>query len=148
ASERIMKQRSLSEAIKITKNYADWILGEMEEMNDSAGKRLAMRAVDYIEKNYADPALSLNEICTYLGISTSHFSTLFKETTGETFMDVLSRTRMCKAKDLLEHTALKNYEIAERVGYSDPHYFSIAFKKATGRTPTEYAKEKRKNGEG
>ncbi len=38
---------------------------------------------------------------------------------------------------------LKNYEIAERVGFTDPHYFSISFKKATGKTPKEYAKEVR-----
>ena len=38
---------------------------------------------------------------------------------------------------------MKTYEVAREVGFSDPHYFSIAFKKATGRTPTEYAKENR-----
>lgn len=50
---------------------------------------------------------------------------------------------MEKAKELLEQTALKNYEIAEKVGFSDPHYFGISFKKMTGKTPTEYAREKR-----
>ena len=43
--------------------------------------------------------------------------------------------------ELLCQTTLKNYEIAEKVGFSDPHYFSIAFKKATGMTPKEYARE-------
>jgi two-component system response regulator YesN len=51
---------------------------------------------------------------------------------------------MEKAKLLLEHGNLKTYEIAEAVGYSDAHYFSIAFKKTVGKTPTEYAKEVRK----
>ena len=49
-----------------------------------------------------------------------------------------------KAKELLGNTTLKNYEIAEKVGFSDPHYFGISFKKMTGKTPTEYAREKRK----
>lgn len=49
---------------------------------------------------------------------------------------------MEKAKELLENTTLKNYEIAEKVGFSDPHYFGISFKKMTGKTPTEYAREK------
>lgn len=40
---------------------------------------------------------------------------------------------MEKAKELLENTTLKNYEIAEKVGFSDPHYFGISFKKMTGK---------------
>lgn len=63
-------------------------------------------------------------------------------------MEVLIRVRMNKAKELLEQTTLKNYEIAERVGFSDPHYFGISFKKMTGMSPTEYVKEKRKNEQG
>ena len=59
-------------------------------------------------------------------------------------MDVLIRTRMDKAKELLEHTTLKNYEIAERVGFADPHYFSISFKKATGMTPTVIPRKHRR----
>ena len=51
---------------------------------------------------------------------------------------------MEKAKQLLENTSKRAYEVAGEVGFSDPHYFSVAFKKATGKTPTEYAKEKRK----
>ena len=87
--------------------------------------------------------LSLNDICSYLNISTSYFSTIFKEATGGTFLEFLSRIRMEKTKELLEQTTLKNYEIAEMVGFSDRHYFSISFKKMTGKTPTEYAREKR-----
>ena len=49
-----------------------------------------------------------------------------------------------EAKELLENTTMKNYEIAEKVGFSDPHYFGISFKKMTGYTPTEYAREKRR----
>ena len=91
-----------------------------------------------------DPDLSLNSICSYLNISTSYFSTIFKEMTGETFIESLTRIRMEKAKELLENTTLKNYEIAEKVGFSDPHNFGISFKKMTGKTPTEYAREKRR----
>ena len=103
-----------------------------------------MCSSDLIQKNYMDPDLSLNSICSYLNISTSYFSTIFKDLTGETFTEVLIRTRMEKAKELLENTTMKNYEIAEKVGFADPHYFGISFKKMTGCTPTEYAREKRK----
>ncbi len=101
----------------------------------------AYKAYEYIEENYANSNLGLQEICAYLGTSTTRFSSLFKQTFGRTFMEVLTGVRMEKAKEFLTMSDLKNYEIAEKVGFSDPHYFSIAFKKATGKTPSEYAKE-------
>lgn len=129
--------------MELLKNYCYKAAGEIEMQKNIGGKKQALLAMDFIEKNYADTELNLNTLCSYLNISASRFSTIFKSTTGETFMEVLIRLRMQKAKELLENTDLKNYEIAEKVGFSDPHYFSIVFKKMTGKTPSEYAKEKR-----
>ncbi len=139
----IADAKSLGKVMELLKDYSYRISSEIEMQKNIGGKKQAMLAVDYIEKNYADPDLNLNSVCSYLSISTSRFSTIFKNITGETFMEVLIRIRMQKAKELLENTDLKNYEIAEKVGFSDPHYFSISFKKMTGKTPSEYAREKR-----
>lgn len=113
------------------------------EQRDSYGKKQALMALDYIKENYMNSEVNLNSVCSHLAISTSYFSTLFKSCTGETFIESLTKKRMEEAKKLLENTSMKTYEVAREVGFSDPHYFSIAFKKATGRTPTEYAREKR-----
>ena len=115
----------------------------LEEQRDSYGKKQALMALDYIQENYMNSEVNLNSVCSHLAISTSYFSTLFKGFTGETFIEALTKKRMEEAKKLLENTAMKSYEVAREVGFSDPHYFSIAFKKATGRTPTEYAREMR-----
>lgn len=139
----IADAKSLGKVMELLKDYSYRIGSEIEMQKNIGGKKQAMLAMDYIEKNYADPDLNLNSVCSYLSISTSRFSTIFKNITGETFMEVLIRIRMQKAKELLENTDLKNYEIAEKVGFSDPHYFSISFKKMTGKTPSEYAREKR-----
>lgn len=140
----VTEQRTFSQAAALVEKYAQEVFDELQELNSSSGQRQGMLAMDYIQKNYMDPCLSLNSICSYLNISTSYFSTIFKEMTGETFIEVLTRVRMEKAKELLENTTMKNYEIAEKVGFSDPHYFGISFKKITGKTPTEYAREKRR----
>nr|WP_303241890.1 response regulator [uncultured Blautia sp.] len=140
----VTEQRMFSQAADLVEKYAQEVFDELQELNSSSGQRQGMLAMDYIQKNYMDPGLSLNSICSYLNISTSYFSTIFKEMTGETFIEVLTRVRMEKAKELLENTTMKNYEIAEKVGFSDPHYFGISFKKITGKTPTEYAREKRR----
>ena len=140
----VTEQRMFSQAAALVEKYAQEVFDALQELNSSNGQRQGMLAMDYIQKNYMDPCLSLNSICSYLNISTSYFSTIFKEMTGETFIEVLTRVRMEKAKELLENTTMKNYEIAEKVGFSDPHYFGISFKKITGKTPTEYAREKRR----
>lgn len=141
---QMTEQKSFDRACAVVREYVLKIFKMLTDMNSSSGQRQARMAMDYIQKNYMDPDLSLNDICSYLNISTSYFSTIFKEMTGETFTEVLIRTRMEKAKELLENTTMKNYEIAEKVGFSDPHYFGISFKKMTGTTPTEYAREKRR----
>lgn len=140
----VTEQKCFQAAAELVRGYAAKMFEELINYNSSAGQRQASLAMDYIRSNYMDTQLSLNSICSYLNISTSYFSTIFKDITGETFVEALTRTRMEKAKELLETTTLKNYEIAEKVGFSDPHYFGISFKKMTGKTPTEYAREKRR----
>ncbi len=140
----VTEQKCFQAAADLVRAYAQKMFEELTNYNSSAGQRQASLAMDYIRNNYMDTELSLNSICSYLNISTSYFSTIFKDITGETFVEALTRTRMEKAKEFLENTTLKNYEIAEKVGFSDPHYFGISFKKMTGKTPTEYAREKRR----
>ncbi|MBB3108322.1 two-component system response regulator YesN [Paenibacillus phyllosphaerae] len=96
------------------------------------------RAIEYIETNYANEKMSLQELCRHVLMSTSYFSLVFKQHTGETFVEFLTRVRVEKAKELLAHTSLKFYEIADKVGYGDPNYFSILFKKHAGMTPREF----------
>lgn len=92
----------------------------------------------YLKQHYSDEDLSLSRICKYVHMSTSYFSSVFKSQTGKTFVEYLTGERISNAKELLKFTSLKTYDIASRVGYQDPHYFSMLFKKITGDSPTEY----------
>ena len=69
------------------------------------------------------------------------FSKLFKEATGENFIEYLTNIRIEKAKDLLLNSDIAMKELCSMCGYQDPNYFSRTFKKNVGLTPTEY-KEK------
>ena len=135
------KQSARKQAMKLIREYAARGMDAVNAAGQTSAERLAGQAMDYIRENYSNQDLGLNHICDYLNISTSRFSSIFKEATGRTFTEVLTGVRMERAKQLLRQTSLKNYEIAEKVGFSDPHYFSIAFKKMTGKTPKEYARE-------
>ncbi len=90
------------------------------------------QARKFMEENFADPNLSLQTVANHVHVSPTHFSAVFSRETGETFSDYLSRIRMANAMRLLRTTTLSAAEIAEKVGYNDPQYFSRAFKRAAG----------------
>jgi len=121
--------------------FCTGLSGDIAVKRENPSAKQAIRAMDYIENNFMNVNISLNMVCEYLCVSTSYFSALFKNATGETFIEALTRIRIEKAKDFLESSDMKNYEVALAVGYQDPHYFSSIFKKRIGMTPTEYAKQ-------
>ncbi|WP_409342888.1 response regulator [Paenibacillus sp. MBLB4367] len=110
----------------------------MSEQRSDYTKLQLLQATAYIGEHYKDEELSLQQLCRHVGMSASYFCAVFKQHTGETFVEYVTRTRMLKAKELLQHTPLKSYEIAAQVGYADPNYFSVLFKKHCGASPTEY----------
>ena len=95
------------------------------------------KAKQYIEENYAKD-LSLDEMSREADVSPYYFSKLFKEETGENFIEYLTNVRIENAKKLLTQSGYSMKEICVAVGYQDPNYFSRIFKKNVGETPTEY----------
>ncbi|MBR4529853.1 MAG: helix-turn-helix domain-containing protein [Lachnospiraceae bacterium] len=104
-----------------------------EEREDS----VIESARSYMRENF-DRDLSLDEVSSRADVSPYYFSRLFKEETGETFMEYLTALRVNRAKELLADPAMSVKDICTAVGYADPNYFSRIFKKAEGVTPTEY----------
>lgn len=81
----------------------------------------------------------MERIADTVGMSANYLSRLFKQETGMTLTDYLIDIRIEKAKQFLsDHPNLKNYEISQLVGYSDPVYFNKLFKKMVGETPKDY----------
>ncbi|MFD0714553.1 response regulator [Paenibacillus sp. GCM10027626] len=101
-------------------------------------KELVNKAIRFTKENYMDPALSIQKVCAYLHISANYFSGVFKKEVRSTYGQYLMGIRMEAAKELLRSTELKAYEIAEKVGFTEPNYFSFCFKKGAGVSPKEY----------
>ncbi|MHB8128188.1 MAG: helix-turn-helix domain-containing protein, partial [Mobilitalea sp.] len=78
------------------------------------------------------------DVSRIVDISPYYFSKLFKEETGENFIEYLTNIRIEKAKKLLQNRDVSIKNICVDTGYSDPNYFSRIFKKQVGVTPTEY----------
>ena len=103
-------------------------------------KKLAEDAKQYIQDNYSRSNLSVDDICSHLGVGTSYFSSVFKKDTGMSFVSYLTLVRMNEAQRLLDTTDEKSYVIAGMVGYEEPNYFSYVFKKQFGVSPSKYRK--------
>lgn len=87
------------------------------------------------------PEMSLSYLADCLGFSSGYLSGIFKEIYGMAFQDYVIKRRMDKAKSYLISTDMKNYEVAEAIGYEDVNYFATRFKKTTGLTPKQYKKK-------
>lgn len=112
---------------------------EMRDVqSDSRGKSVLKKALDYIEENYSNDSLSLNEVATAIDVSPNYFSGLFSAEMNKTFIEYVTDKRMEKAKKLLRTTDKHTRDISLEVGYRDSHYFSFVFKKTQGITPREY----------
>ncbi|MFF2888455.1 response regulator [Paenibacillus sp. NPDC057967] len=91
----------------------------------------------FLDRNlYRD--ISVEEAATHVGLSTSYFSLLFKQTYGETFIEYVTRQRMERAKSLLAESQKSVAQIAKEVGYAERRYFTKVFMKYTGDNPTDY----------
>ncbi|MBO4290940.1 MAG: response regulator [Lachnospiraceae bacterium] len=95
------------------------------------------QAVQYIKAHF-QKEISLVDVSRQVNVSPYYFSKIFKEATGENFIEYLTNLRIEKAKELLLETEYSVKEICLQVGYSEPNYFSRSFKKNVGVTPTEY----------
>ena len=98
--------------------------------------KLVRMACKYVLENI-DAQISLQILSKKLFISSSYLSLLFKEKTGMNLIDYITFVKMDRAKILLKDFGLKNYEIADKLGFSI-EYFSKLFKKTFGITPTRY----------
>ncbi|RIX52140.1 response regulator [Paenibacillus nanensis] len=134
----IRELAALSEIELWMKEICGKAASAIRSMREDHSKLQIEKAIAYVKQHYADPDLSLQTVCKHVSMSASYFSTLFRTCTGRTFMDHVIHERMEKAKELLKLTSMRSYEIAYAVGYRDPQYFSSAFKKHAGDTPTEF----------
>ena len=102
-------------------------------------ERAVIAEVKEILEQEFDQPLDLNYLASRVYLTPKYLSKLFRTETGITIVGYLLSLRMEKAKKLLmENKELKSYEVAERVGYSDPVAFNKIFKKLVGMTPREY----------
>lgn len=109
------------------------------EMAEETGKNDYRNLIQKImEECYQDSEFTLSILAERIDLSSGYLSVIFKKIFGISFQDSLLQKRMEKAKLLLLSTELKNYEIAEQVGFEDVNYFGTKFKKYFHLSPRQY----------
>jgi two-component system response regulator YesN len=150
-SEQVQQtlERSLNQLVVVCQQpLADWgesVAAVYQRLTAELNKRLNCTPVVLISQKFIDTYyykedLSLQDVAKAVQISPAYLSRLLKQETGISFIDYLTGVGVQKAIQLMNDPAVKLYEVAELVGYSNQHYFSTAFKKVLGVSPAEYRK--------
>lgn len=115
------------------------IVEKYVDSNQAKIELAVIKLVEYVNANYMDRNLSLDERAEQLDVDIVHLSRYFKAKMGLNYIDYLTQVRLNKAKQLLVQTVFPIKEIADSVGY-ESSYFNRIFKKNYNMTPGEYRK--------
>ncbi len=107
------------------------------QTKESMENHIMVQIIDYLEsKIYSD--ICISDVCKAVRYGKTYVSTLFKETTGFSIMQYYTMLKISESKRMIRENLGNISEIAYRLGFNDPRYFSRSFKRITGMTPTEY----------
>ncbi|PYJ57254.1 MAG: hypothetical protein DME24_19755 [Verrucomicrobia bacterium] len=99
--------------------------------------RQLRKVEDYVTEHLAEE-ISIESLAELVELSSSHFSHVFKESTGMTPLQFVTRQRITRAQQLIRETSRSLIEIALEVGYTSPSHFAQVFRRVVGVTPTEF----------
>jgi len=134
----IMRMETLEEIERFVSGYFADLREEVRrcEREKDVHRSVIQQTIVYMEAECRHA--TLDSVARRVFMTPTYLSMLFRANTGRTFIEQLTDIRINKAKEMLRGTCLKNYEVAEKVGYRDSRYFSQIFKKKVGLSPSEY----------
>ncbi|WP_080832640.1 response regulator [Cohnella massiliensis] len=119
-------------------HFAERCIAELERSKTHKGASHVEKVKQYVEAHFSEKGLALSEAAANLFLSPNYLRQLFRQETGESFVEYVTRFRMERALRYLQDPTLKIQDVAEKVGFEEQRYFSSCFKKHFQMTPTEY----------
>ncbi len=107
----------------------------------SLDEKFVKKVASLVEKNISNPDFTVKKFSVDMGISRGHLYNKMVELTGKTPIEFIRVMRLKRAVQSLEKSQLSVSEIAFKVGFNEPKYFSKYFKEEYGTSPTEYIKK-------
>lgn len=138
--------------VQMIKNYLEiMLISIMRSMTEQEGDnkvflpsgdnadKMVKDTVKMLKEN-VDTKLSINDVCKKTSYSRAYLFRKFKQTTGKSVMEYYINLKIERSKQLIRENELSVKEIADRLGFDTPNYFSKTFKKKTGLSPLQYKK--------
>ncbi|MCJ8009824.1 response regulator [Lederbergia wuyishanensis] len=138
--ENIYMIESFSELKNWLKTILETISLEIMDPNAYKGNHYVLKAKEYVNTHYKDK-ITLLEMSHILFLHPSYFSAIFKEETGQNFIDYVNEVRVEKAADLLRNDEYRIKDITHIVGFQSDSYFNRVFKKIKKVSPLQYKKK-------
>lgn len=110
---------------------------------DSRRKQFIETSVNYLNDNLDNPALVVEDLARNAAMSRTAYFNRMKEITGLSPVDFIKQMRIKRAMKILDQGGVSITEVAYRVGFTDPKYFSRCFKAEMGMTPTQYLESRK-----
>ena len=113
--------------------------GEVPD-NDFTGtldREFLDKVKEILDREMANSEYSINDFCREVGMSRTSFYNKIKVLTGTSPNDYIRIVRLNRARDLLSTRQYNVSEVSFMVGFSDPKYFSVCFKKQFGTSPSK-----------
>ena len=142
SSEVLTRAETLLEIQQAFLGLAESLIDEVRQLHADRGSRIVERVCRMVERNLTagENAVKQSSLAASLGISASHLSRVFKQTTGQTFERYLMQRRVELAQRLLLDPAHNVSTVALQCGFADSSYFARVFRKLAGCSPAEYSR--------
>lgn len=109
------------------------------EFNKTKFRKEVNAVIKYVNANYQQK-LSLDQIANHVNLNREYLSRLFSKETGQSLFQHINAVRMEAAADLIRSQSdIYIKEVAAKVGFDDPYFFSRRFKEYFGKSPSEFA---------
>lgn len=135
-SERLPLALTSAEMVQAVEAFVGGLM--LEDVTDRNIRKVIDRVQEMIKQQFSKPELNLEQLAHAVFLHPTYLSELFKESTGQKFIDYVTKVRLEEARRILRETDMKMYEVAFAVGYTSPKYFSTLFRKVYQITPMMY----------
>ncbi len=123
-------------AAHLVEKYTE-MAAQMQAYSGGLPIRQLRKVQDYVAEHLAEE-ISIERLAELVELSSSHFSHVFKETTGVTPLQFVTRERITRSQQMIRETSRSLIEIGLEIGYTSPSHFAQVFRRVVGVTPTEF----------